>query len=73
MMVAILMTILNSPDADLRWVNWLKLLHMPHSLIQYRSPKIVKQFAWVGVFVPFDTDSVLNSVYEPLHSTEKKL
>ena len=43
-MVAILMTSLLGPDAEIRWANWLKLLQIPHSLILYRSPKIVTKF-----------------------------
>ena len=43
-MVAILMTSLLGPDAELRWANWFKLLHMTQSLFWYRSPKIVKTF-----------------------------
>ena len=30
-MVAILMTSLLGPDAELRWANWFKLLHMTQS------------------------------------------
>ena len=43
-MVAILMTSLLGPDAELRWANWLKWLHMTQSLFWYRSPKIVTKF-----------------------------
>ena len=38
-MVAILMTSLLGPDAELRWANWFKLFHMTQSLFWYRSPK----------------------------------
>ena len=31
-LVAILMTSSFRPDTELRWVNWLKVLHMPQSL-----------------------------------------
>ena len=43
-MAAILMTSLLGPDAELRWANWLKWLHMTQSLFWYRSPKIVTKF-----------------------------
>ena len=43
-MAAILMTLLLGPDAELRWANWLKLLHITQSLFWYRSPKIVTKF-----------------------------
>ena len=43
-MAAILMTSLLGPDAELRWANWFKLLHMTQSLFWYRSPKIVTKF-----------------------------
>ena len=33
-----------TPEADLRCVNWIKLLLMPQSLIWYKSPKIVTKF-----------------------------
>ena len=43
-MAAILMTSFLGPDAELRWANWFKLLHMTQSLFWYRSPKIVTKF-----------------------------
>ena len=55
-MAAILMTSLLGPDAELRWANWLKLLQIPHSLISYRSPKIVTKFTRDHFFGPFDID-----------------
>ena len=43
-MAAILLTSLLGLDAELRWANWFKLLHMTQSLFWYRSPKIVTKF-----------------------------
>ena len=43
-MAAILITTLLGPDAELRWANWSKLLHMNQSVFWYRSPKIVTKF-----------------------------
>ena len=36
---AILMTSSVGPDAELRWMNWFKLIHRPQSLCWYRSQK----------------------------------
>ena len=57
-MVAILMTSLIGPNAELRWANWLKLLQIPQSSILYRSPKIVTKFTRDHFFGPFDIDYV---------------
>ena len=62
-MVAILMTSLLGPDAELRWANWLKLLQIPQSSILCRSPKIVTKFTRDHFFGPFDIDYVFQKSF----------
>ena len=52
-MAAILMTSQFTPEADIRCMNWIKLLLMSQSLTWYRSPRIATKFTRDQMFVPF--------------------
>ena len=51
---SILNTSVFTTEADLRCVNWIKLLLMAQSLIWYRSPKIVTKFTRGKILSFFD-------------------
>ena len=55
MKLAILFTPLLWPHAELRWVNWLKLVQIPQSLIYIGHEKSSRNLH-ATIFCPFDID-----------------